>query len=134
MKYWLILFFIALVFIAGCTNIQNSNVLTTASDLDYRLVISFQSPANGIDKDADAKLTNYIANYGKVLAIEKVYWGMEGERDYCFKLSELSKNEQGKFILSKGDWLVKNFGYSFFCRFSLTTKPQRCVCPGQRDK
>ncbi|HZS09613.1 MAG TPA: hypothetical protein VFD58_32600 [Blastocatellia bacterium] len=68
----------------------------------HRLVVSFVSFASGIDHKAKDEIDRYIARYEKKqrirLAKEKVYWGMEGEIDYCFRLSELAPARQKTFI------------------------------------
>jgi hypothetical protein len=50
---------------------------------------------------------NYLKNYSRALAYEKVGWGREGERDYCLKLSELPAEEQQEFVKGVKDALGK---------------------------
>lgn len=67
-----------------------------------RLIVSFSSPGNGIDykvkKESDECITSDEKDKDVRLAKEERHWGKEGELDYCFKLSELSKEEQEDFV------------------------------------
>ncbi len=73
-----------------------------ATEQTSRLVISFYSICCGINHKAQEKLDDFIKHYerakGKQLTKAAVRWGREGEIDYCFKLSELSRREQRRFI------------------------------------
>jgi hypothetical protein len=37
-------------------------------------------------------------NKGLTLSNEIIYWGKEGETDFCFKLENLNQNVQNEFI------------------------------------
>ncbi|MEX2364687.1 MAG: hypothetical protein WD597_13735 [Balneolaceae bacterium] len=77
---------------------QNTNM----PDTIYRLSVSFISIGAGTDKKAKQQYDQYIIQYeqkNKIkLNYEIVNWGREGEIDYCFKLSELNKNQQDQFV------------------------------------
>ena len=83
---------------------------TQATEQTSRLVVSFYSICCGIDHKAQENLDKFIKRYekakGKRLTKAAVRWGREGEIDYCFKLSELSRREQKRFI-SKVRLLLK---------------------------
>jgi hypothetical protein len=68
----------------------------------YRAIVSFGSAGSGIDGQTLASLQSYIISFGKTegvtLSYDKVPWGKEGEIDYCFPLSEISKGKQGDFV------------------------------------
>jgi len=68
----------------------------------YRISVSFISKGGGIDESLKAKYVQYIKDFNEKRSIKVVYeianWGKEGETDYCFKLSELTKEEQQSFI------------------------------------
>ena len=68
----------------------------------YGLLISFSSVCCGINSGAREKLDGFVSDYekrkGERLKKETVYWGKEGEIDYCFKLSELSAKEKRTFV------------------------------------
>ncbi len=68
----------------------------------YRLSVSFVSIGGGTDQKAREKYNQYMAEYeqkNKVkLSPEIAKWGREGEVDYCFKLTELSKKQQDVFV------------------------------------
>lgn len=72
------------------------------SKTTYRLIISFGSECCGIDHMAQDEIDKFIAAYEKKKKVKLqrkvVYWGKEGERDYCFTLSEISKKEQANLI------------------------------------
>ncbi|HEY0261531.1 MAG TPA: hypothetical protein VGB95_00785 [Chitinophagales bacterium] len=64
--------------------------------------MTFGSIGSGTNSNAYKQFQQFISNYekkkGKKLEYESVHWGMEGETDYCFKLSDLKPEEQKKFI------------------------------------
>lgn len=68
----------------------------------YRLIISFGSECCGINKEAEKKIRKIISLYEKEKKVKlkrnKIYWGKEGEFDYCYTLSEISADEQIKLI------------------------------------
>ena len=74
----------------------------TADTLNYCFIVSFFSIGQGTDYAVQQKFEEYIASFEKEkniqLAKETAPWGREGEIDFCFKLSELSPEEQLKFI------------------------------------
>jgi hypothetical protein len=93
----------------GLTLLLMSGTLSIAQESDphtarahSRLIISFTSPGDGIDyrakKQIDESISSYEKERGVRLAKEEIHWGREGELDYCFKLSELSKEDQENFV------------------------------------
>lgn len=79
------------------------NTMTAPNqDNKYRLIVSFISIGEGTDPDArkvmDGVLENWNKKIGKTIAMEAVPWGREGEVDFCFRLSELSSEDQASFI------------------------------------
>ena len=87
--------------VAGTLSIAQESYPQTAR-AHSRLIVSFSSPGNGIDykvkKEIDECITSYEKDKDVRLAKEERHWGKEGELDYCFKLSELSKEEQEDFV------------------------------------
>lgn len=71
---------------------------STPSDGTSRLIVSFFSPGNGIDKAMQSQFSNFLSSSYAGLKFESVKWGREGEVDYCFVLNELSTEEQEAFI------------------------------------
>ena len=63
----------------------------------YRLVMSFISKGGGIDKIHE-KIMEYVEKHPKKPAFETHRWGREGEVDDCFKLTELTAEEQKIFV------------------------------------
>ena len=68
----------------------------------YNLLVSFISRGEGINGQAKTKLDDFIidfeAKHSLTIQYEKINWGKEGERDYCFDLSNLSQSKQKTFI------------------------------------
>jgi phosphotransferase system HPr-like phosphotransfer protein len=64
----------------------------------YAVKVSFISYGAGVDAKASKVFEKFIADYSKKLTMEKNAWGREGEYDCCFKLSELKKRKQKKFV------------------------------------
>ncbi len=68
----------------------------------YRLIISFYSIGEGSDYKAAKSLQEFLADYaagsGKTIGYDSFPWGREGEVDFCFPLTELSADEQNRFI------------------------------------
>ena len=73
-----------------------------ATDLKYRLKVSFTSMGGGIDFKAKTKYDAFIIDFGKrnnaTLQHETATWGREGEVDYCFNLGQLNPRQQGAFV------------------------------------
>ena len=76
--------------VAASTTAENANL--------YRLSVSFYSIGGGTDSEAIQKLNHFLTSYKPTIANETSRWGREGEVNYCFRLSELSKKDQVKFI------------------------------------
>jgi len=62
-----------------------------------RFIVSFISPGDGTDHEAEAKLRDLIADRTE-LGTQRIDWGKEGETDYCFSLAGLSAGGQRAFI------------------------------------
>jgi hypothetical protein len=87
----------------ACKHTKNTEkTTTTPSPTTYRAIVSFGSKGNGIDSKTIAALESYVITFGKkvdkTITFEKVNYGKEGEVDYCFALSELSKSKQDEFV------------------------------------
>ena len=94
-------FGLTVLFLSGALSIAQQRYPQT--DIAHsRLIISFNSPGNGIDYKAKKEIDGFISSYekerGVPLAKEEIHWGKEGELDYCFKLSELAKEDQEDFV------------------------------------
>jgi hypothetical protein len=81
------------------------NVKSQRSAVEYvsnKLIVKFGSECCGIDIEAHKKLFDIIAKYEKVLhakiSFETLFWGKEGERNYCFGLKEMDDSQQAAFI------------------------------------
>lgn len=81
----------------------SSNTNSTAESANpaiCRLVVSFISKGEGTDGKKIEALETYSNNHKKKPVYNVQPWGREGERDYSFKLTELSKSEQIDFIVN----------------------------------
>ena len=105
MKYILALSAFFIFISCGNTkkNVQNTTVEPSKSET-CRLIVSFISKGSGPDQKAREAFSTFITEYETSnktkISFEKYPWGREGETDYCFLLSELTKENQVKFIVS----------------------------------
>lgn len=78
---------------------QHSTVQQQAQDPNiFRLSVSFYSIGSGIDQETRAKFEKFVAEYSPQVTVQSKRWGREGEIDYCFRLAELTKDQQEDFI------------------------------------
>lgn len=67
-----------------------------------RLNVSFISTGEGTDLEARKAFLDCVSAFEKKQKLKLVYevvsWGREGEKDYCFRLSELNQAQQKEFI------------------------------------
>lgn len=91
---------------ASKDNVLQTQVPRTKDSLqvdNYRLTINFFSIGSGTENNLMTRLEDFVGEYAgklnKTIDYSKVGWGREGETDYCFKLNELTIQEQSNFIL-----------------------------------
>ena len=77
----------------GAAKTQN-----TLENGEYRLIVSFFSPGNGIDRKAKDAMFKMIKEDYSQVSYETKNWGKEGEVDFAFKLTELNEKQQVKFV------------------------------------
>lgn len=78
---------------------QQTNSQQQAADpMNYRLTVSFYSKGEGTDYKTREEFDKFLEEFSPSVAVEKKRWGREGESDYCFKLSELTKAQQDDFV------------------------------------
>lgn len=86
-----------------------STVQDSVAENMYRLTVSFYSTASGAEAPMMRKLEDFVGEYAEKnktnVDYEKSHWGREGESDYCFKLNELSSDQQKDFIIQVRDVL-----------------------------
>jgi len=86
----------------ACKHTKSTEKTSVPAPTTYRAIVSFGSAGSGIDSKTAAQLESYVISFGKAegkaIAYEKVNYGKEGEVDYCFPLTELSKGKQGDFV------------------------------------
>jgi len=67
-----------------------------------RLVLTFFSPASGVDIKSVNRFEEFIGEYagekGINIDYEKTHWGREGETDFCLELTELDPKQQADFV------------------------------------
>jgi hypothetical protein len=96
--------------------LKKTDSTTTIADAELcRLMISFFSIGSGSEYKLIAELEDTIASYsdrtGKKIDFVVTPWGREGEKDFSFKLKELTREEQADFInrvkqiTQKGKWV-----------------------------
>ena len=87
----------------------------------YRFNVSFISIGSGIDSKAKQAFIEFIRSFEEKNKVKIIYetapWGREGETDFCFKLSDLNKGNQIKFIADSKD----NLKNSKLVRFTENT-------------
>lgn len=105
--------FICILFVFSCnanklvnkeTNKLDEKVAVESTD-NYRFIVSFYSPGNGIDTKMKESYLDFIGNNYPIIKFEKTNWGREGEVDFCFLLDELNENDQVKFITESNNIL-----------------------------
>ena len=65
------------------------------------LVISLYSTGEGANQNAVATIETFLEEYsakGKPVPYSKIYWGREGEVDFCISLLQLNPGEQRAFM------------------------------------
>lgn len=65
---------------------------------NFRLSVSFYSIGTGTDQAAREKFDKFIAEYTPKVTAQSKRWGREGEIDYCFRLAELTPQQQADFV------------------------------------
>jgi hypothetical protein len=81
----------------------NSTTMTAPNQENkYRLIVSFISIGEGTDPDArkimDGVIEKWNQKTGKSIEMVAMPWGREGEVDFCFRLNELSTDDQVTFV------------------------------------
>ena len=89
------------------SSIENGN--PEPGDTLMPVIISFYSIGQGIDRGQTEKLTAYLQAFekksGKKIEYSKVYWGREGETDFCFPLTGFTDNQITDFLKGAKDAL-----------------------------
>jgi hypothetical protein len=95
---YLILFF---VFVSCDTSKKSTEAIFSKDTNICKLNVSFRSIGAGIDRKTHKTFLNYIEQFEKEekvkLAYDKIFWGREGEVDYCFQYNSLNQKQIIKF-------------------------------------
>ncbi len=107
-------FILLLLVFSSCSTPEQVNELAYSKDANVcNLNVSFRSIGAGIDRKSYKIFLTYLEefeNEEKIkLSYEQLFWGREGEMDYCFKyenltqkqIQKLEKEIKEKFIESK---------------------------------
>lgn len=81
----------------GSTEPGDGNISPRKADEKVRLVVSFISQGEGIDRKTNEAFVAWVKQKGNI-AYDANNWGREGEINYCFALDNLSPAEQDKFV------------------------------------
>src|SRR5205085_6303068 len=85
------------------TTITSSTTIKSMGDTTpvCRLAVSFISIGAGTDPEAQPMLNKYVQQFmdatSKRIEFDVTPWGREGESDACFKLDNLTPEEQTRF-------------------------------------
>ena len=89
------------------SSVENEN--PKPGDSLMAVIVSFYSIGQGIDRGQTEKLKGYLQTYekrsGKKIEYSVVYWGREGETDFCFPLTGFSDNQVIDFLKGAKDAL-----------------------------
>jgi hypothetical protein len=80
--------------------VQNGDDVTAVperTEEQSRLVVSFISQGEGIDKKTHDAFVMWVKQKGNI-RYDAHSWGREGEMNYCFALENLSPAEQDEFV------------------------------------
>lgn len=77
---------------------QTNSATNGEAEPVYRLIVSFTSKGAGTNAEKREAFLKYVESHPKKPAYKEVFWGREGETDYCLVLSELPKKEQVSFV------------------------------------
>lgn len=83
---------------ASTTSATDNQLANGEQKIKYRVVVSFNSHASGIDATKYDLIEGYIKNHAKKPAFDILPMGREGERDICMLLKEMNSSEQKAFI------------------------------------
>lgn len=102
MKTKIILLLSIVMLTFACKHTQKTTTTGAPAVTIYRVIVSFGSNGTGIDAKTAAGLESWALSYGKkvgkTIKYSKVNYGKEGEVDYCFDLTNLSKSKQDECV------------------------------------
>ncbi len=88
---------IAVTIIVALINIIVFIIAVPLTKACNMFVVSFISIGSGIDRDTAKEFETFLSTKYPDIPYEANSAGYEGERDYCFDLSDLSEEEQTAF-------------------------------------
>ncbi len=95
---YLLIFFVLL----SCSTLKQKSKFNHSTDLTIcNMNVSFRSIGSGIDRKSYKSFLLFLEQFEndeKVkLTYEQIFWGREGEMDYCFHYSNLTETQIIKF-------------------------------------
>ncbi len=97
---------------------SKSSQIALKQDSVFRFTVSFISIGSGVDKKAKQDFNRFVDQFnsknGVAIKSQLISWGREGESDYCFRLSELDKPLQEKFIIETKEILKASSRIRYF--------------------
>lgn len=93
--------FISLIFVS-CSISRKKAASTFSKDSNIcNMNISFRSIGAGIDRKSYKSFLSFLEKFENdeklKLTYEQIFWGREGEMDYCFHYSNLTESQITKF-------------------------------------
>ena len=96
-----IVIFLSIAMIAFSCKTSKNNQKSVSPDT-YRLIVSFISKGQGVDKTTFNAFESLIVTFNEKNNVKLVYdkytWGKEGEFDCCFKMNDVKKGKQEDFV------------------------------------
>lgn len=93
--------FFIFVFVSCSTSMKSTRPSYSKDTNVCNLNISFRSHGSGIDRHSYKSFIQLIEQFESEenvkLSYEQIFWGREGEMDYCFHYSNLTEKQISKF-------------------------------------
>lgn len=103
------LFLALIISILFACSTNKDTIPSDNTEAKFRFKVAFYSIGTGIDVDAKTNFDFFITDYEKQQKIKVDFqnfkWGREGEIDYCFRLSKMTKSQQNYFIEETKEFL-----------------------------
>ena len=93
--------------LTSCATTKEVNKQSSNTTMTKHLTVSFYSPGNGINEKAKAVYDAFLKEKYSELKFETIYWGREGEVDYCFQNIAMFEKERVIFVKETKKLLAK---------------------------
>lgn len=100
MSKWILISSFFILF--SCANSKNTNSISFSNDENIcNMNVSFRSQGAGVDRKSYRMFLAFIEKFeaeeNVKLKVEQIFWGREGEMDYCFHYVDLNEKQIIKF-------------------------------------